>query len=199
LRELKLRFTLKQRLGLVYTKEYVVHEEYVESVEQKNALGGKEQLGVMPKIAVMSDEAVIDSPPMVVYKAILNEYAGVTHWWMPYWESKLRGDMPMDREGAIFDITNHNQRGITSKYSFKITKIVEAKSIEMECFSGDFVGTGEWTFEPTDGKTRVQFRGSSRPKRLLFVLLSPFVDIGKAHSDMMQKGFKALNSYLSKK
>jgi hypothetical protein len=151
----------------------------------------------MPRI-VVSDEAVIDSLPMVVYKAILNEYAGVTHWWMPYLESKLRGDMPIDREGAIFDITSHS-RGITSKYSFKITKIVQAKSIELECFSGDFVGTGEWTFEPTDGKTKVQFRGNSRPKRLLFVLLSPFVDIGKTHSDMMQKGFKALNSYLSKK
>ena len=32
-------------------------------------------MGVMPKINVI-DEAVIDSLPMVVYKAILNEYAG---------------------------------------------------------------------------------------------------------------------------
>ena len=32
----------------------------------------------MPKIDVIS-EAVIDSPPMVVYKALLNEIAGVTH------------------------------------------------------------------------------------------------------------------------
>jgi phage-related protein len=37
----------------------------------------------MPKIDRL-DEAIIDSPPMLVYKAILNEYAGVTHWWMPY-------------------------------------------------------------------------------------------------------------------
>jgi hypothetical protein len=33
----------------------------------------------------------------------------------------------------------------------------------------------------------------------LFVLASPFVDKGKRHSDLIQKGFKALNSYLSKK
>ena len=150
----------------------------------------------MPKIDV-HDEAVIDSPPMVVYKAILNEYAGVTHWWMPHVESKLRGDMPIVREGAIVDIAVHS-RGVTSKFSAKMTKIVEAKSIEEE-FVGDFVGTGKWTFEPTDGKTKVQFRWNARPKRLSFVLLSPFVDIGKRHSDTMQKGFKALNSYLSKK
>jgi hypothetical protein len=48
---------------------------------------------------------------MVVYKAILNEYAGVTHWWMPYLESKLRGDIPIDHEGGIVDITLHIGRG----------------------------------------------------------------------------------------
>jgi hypothetical protein len=55
----------------------------------------------MPKDIDVVDEAVIDSPPLAVYKAILNEFAGVTHWWMPYLESKLRGDIPIDREGAI--------------------------------------------------------------------------------------------------
>jgi len=150
----------------------------------------------MPKIDVL-DEAVIDAPPMVVYKAILNEYAGVTHWWMPILEFKLRGDMPIDREGAICDITAHGH-GATAKFSCKMTKIVEAKSIEEE-IAGDFVGTGTWTFEPTDGKMKVQYRFNVRTNRLLFSLVSPFVNIGKGHSDGMQKGFKALNSYLSKK
>jgi hypothetical protein len=149
----------------------------------------------MPRIDAL-DEAVIDSSPLTVYKAILNEAAGVTHWWMPHWESKLRGEIPINREGAIFDITIH--RSGTPRFSGKITKIVEAKSIEVE-FEGDFVGTGEWTFEPTDGKTRMQYRWNVRPERLSFVLLSPFMDIGKIHSDVIQKGFKALNSYLSKK
>jgi carbon monoxide dehydrogenase subunit G len=80
----------------------------------------------------------------------------------------------------------------------KRTKIVEAKSIEEE-IAGDSVGTGEWTFEPTDGKTKVQYRFNCRTNRLLATLVSPFVNIGKGHSEMMQKGFKALNSYLSKK
>jgi len=161
----------------------------------EKALGGKEQMGIMPRIDVL-DEAVIDSSPMLVYKAILDEYAGVTHWWMPHFESKPRGDKPIMREGAVCDVTIHTTG--TPKFCERVTKIVEAKSIEVE-YVGDFVGTGEWTFEPTDGKTKLQFRFNARPKRLSFVLLSPFVNIGKRHSDVMRKGFEALNSYLSKK
>jgi hypothetical protein len=149
----------------------------------------------MPKFDGV-EEVVIDSPSMVVYKAVLNEFAGVTHWWMPLRECKLRGDIPI-REGAICDITMH-AKGVTSKASVKVTKIEEAKSIGLE-FIGDFLGTEEWTFEPTDGKTKLQYRVNARTNRLLFSVVSPFVNFGKGHSDGMQYGFKALNSYLSKK
>jgi hypothetical protein len=149
----------------------------------------------MPKIDAV-DEGVIDHPPLVVFKAILNEHAGVTHWWMPHWESKLRKETPVNREGTIFDVTVHGKH--TPRFSSRITKVVEAKLIEVEV-RGDFEGTGKWTFEPTNGKTRVQFRWNVRPKRLSFILASPFVDMGKIHSDVTQKGFKALNSYLNQK
>jgi hypothetical protein len=152
----------------------------------------------MPKIDTL-DEAVIDSPPIVVYKAILNEIAGVTHWWMPYMEFKPKGDLPF-REGAIVDLITHNKgtEKVSAKVTAKVTKLVEAKSIETE-FVGDLAGTGTFTFEATDGKTKVQYRLNARLKKLPFVLLSPFVDLGKINSDTMQKGFKQLNSYLSKK
>jgi hypothetical protein len=68
---------------------------------------------------------------MVVYKAVLNEYAGVTHWWMPILELKPRENIPINCEGAICDITARNS-GVAAKFSCKITKIVEAKSIEVE-------------------------------------------------------------------
>jgi hypothetical protein len=151
----------------------------------------------MTKNIYVVDETVIDSPPMVVFKSILNEFAGITHWWMPYLESKLRGDMPIDREGAIVDITVH-MRGVTSKFSYKLTKIVEGKLIESE-FTGDYVGTGKWTFEPANGKTKVLYQWNARPKRLLFVFASQFMDMRKRHSDLIQKGFKALNSYLKQR
>jgi uncharacterized protein YndB with AHSA1/START domain len=147
----------------------------------------------MPKIDV-TDEGVIDAPPMAVYKAILNEYAGVTHWWLPFLEFKLKGDLPIDREGAIFEMKG-NSKGMRP-ISAKMTKIVETKSIEYDMFAGDLVGTGTWTFEPVDGKTKVRYRLNCRTNRLLISLVSPFVNIAKGHSGNMQKGFKALNSYL---
>jgi hypothetical protein len=140
----------------------------------------------MPKFDFL-DEAIVDSAPMVVYKAILNEASGVTHWWMPYCEFKARGDMPIDHEGAIFDITIHISG--TPKFSAKVTKLVEGKSKEEE-YTGDFAGTGTWTFEPTDGKTKLQYRFSVRTNRLLFSLFSPFMDFRKRHSDVMKKGSK---------
>jgi hypothetical protein len=115
---------------------------------------------------------------------------------MPHWESKLRKETPVNREGTIFDVTVHGKH--TPRFSSRIMKVVEAKLIEVEV-RGDFEGTGKWTFEPTNGKTRVQFRWNVRPKRLSFILASPFVDMGKIHSDVTQKGFKALNSYLNQK
>ncbi len=78
-------------------------------------------MGVMPKIDVI-DEAVLDGSPIVVYKAILNELAGVTNWWMPTHESKVRKDTPIDRNGAIVDITIH--RSGTPKFSYTLTKTV---------------------------------------------------------------------------
>jgi hypothetical protein len=145
------------------------------------------------------EEAVIDASPVVVYKAILNEYAGVTNWWMPNMQFKLRGELPIDHEGAIVDVTAlPKSRTSSSKASYKMTKIVEGKSIEYE-ETGAFVGTGKWTFEPTDGKTKVQFQLNARINSRLISFASHFINLDKMHTDMMQKGFKALNSYLSKK
>lgn len=76
-------------------------------------------------------------------------------------ESKLRGDIPIDREGAIFDITIHGSG--TPRFSGKITKIVEAKSMGVE-FVGDFVGTGEWKFEATMERRRCNIDGTSNPR-----------------------------------
>ena len=152
----------------------------------------------MPKIDVI-DEAVIDAPPTVVYKAILDEFSGATHWWMPYNGFKLKGDVPVDREGAVFDlIVFPKSRIASSKISVRVAKIVEAKSIELD-FSGDFVGTEEYTFQPIDGKTKIQIHLNAKTNRLSLSMVSPFVNLGKGHSSNMQKGFKALNSYLSNK
>lgn len=107
--------------------------------------------------------------------------------------------MPVDREGAIFDYTVFpKSRTKSSKISAKVTKIMEAKSIDLE-LAGDFVGIERFTFGPTFGKTKLQIRFNARTIRLLVSFVSPFVNIRKRNSDVMQKGFKACNSYLCKK
>jgi hypothetical protein len=146
----------------------------------------------MPKIETL-DEAVIDDQPLVVYKAVLNEFAGVTHWWMPIHESKIRGDVPIDQVGAAIDIAIH--RTGNAKFSYKITKLDEGKAINMD-ISGDFTGTALVTFEPSGEKTKMQFSWDAKISKLAFVILSPVVNIGKGHSEVIQTGFKALNSYL---
>lgn len=160
--------------------------------KKEKPLSRTDRLTAMPKIESL-DEAVIESQPMVVYKAVLNEYGGVTHWWMPIHESKLRGDSPI-AEGAVVDIAIHRTGNV--KFSYKITKLVEGKLINMD-ISGDFVGTGSCTFEPEGDKTKMQFRWNVKIAKLGFVILSPFVSIAKGHSEVMQAGFKALNSFLS--
>jgi hypothetical protein len=149
----------------------------------------------MPKYDFL-DEAIVDSTPRVVYNALLNEASGITHWWMPDLEFKLRGDMPIC-EGATYDIIG-NSHGMKYKWSSKVMKLVEAKSIEEE-YAGAIAGTGKWTFEPIDGKTKVQYRWNVKTNRLLFSIVLPFVNMKKGHTDVIQKGLKACNSYLSKK
>ena len=151
----------------------------------------------MTKIDV-TDEALIDSPPLSVYKTILNELSGVTQWWMPHLKCKSRDGKPIDHEGAIFDATIHPESRMRVNVSTKVTKIVEAKSIELE-YAGDFKGTGKYTFESTNGKTKLTFRFNVKTNKLLFSLLSPFIDTAKAHSEVMQQGFKACNNYLKQK
>ena len=48
-------------------------------------------------------------------------------------------------------------------------------------------------------EVRAVFRWDVKPKRMLYVLLSPFVDMARVHSDVMQKGFQALNNFIATK
>jgi hypothetical protein len=149
----------------------------------------------MPTFNIV-DEAVIDSDPITVFQAIFNELSGVTHWWMPHSESTFRGNTTtINQPGAIIDSTIHST--VTSRFSERFIDITPNKRIQVEIFEGDFLGNSEWIFEPIDSKTKVKYHWNARTNRLLFTLLSPFVNIRKLHSEIMQQGFKALNHFLN--
>ena len=148
----------------------------------------------MAKVDV-TDEAIIESPPQTVYNTFLNELSGITQWWMPHLQCKSREGKLICREGEIFDATIHPESRLKVKVSCKITKMMEPKSIAID-YAGDFTGTGEYTFEPNDEGTKVKFRFNVKTHNPLATLLAPFVNLAKAHSEVMQQGFKACNSYL---
>ena len=116
---------------------------------------------------------------------------------MPALQSKIRGYVQVDCVGAICDVTARS-RGMSTHFSVKITKLVTNKLIEFE-LGGDFVGTETWTFEPFDHKTKVQLRRVDATNRLLLSLFSPVADVGKMHTNAIQQGFVACNSYLCRK
>jgi len=60
--------------------------------------------------------------------------------------------MPIDREGAICDITAHGH-GATAKFSCKMTKIVEAKSIEESLLFAKFLRNEKKEWLPRIGIT----------------------------------------------
>jgi hypothetical protein len=143
------------------------------------------------------DRAIIDADPSTVYEALLDEVRGSTDWWVPYWQAKPRGNKPVGQVGTVIDITVRH--GGTTRLTAKATEIVEYKSMRLEFIGGDFVGEGEWSFEPANGGTEISLRWKVRPNRLLTKLVSRFLDIGKLHSEVMQAGFKGLNEYLKRK
>jgi hypothetical protein len=150
----------------------------------------------MPK-ADATDEAVIDAPPLVVYKAVLDEYAGRTMLWMPFVEIKSKGNIAMDCEGGICDVITRSH-GLSGKFTDKVTKLEEGKLIALE-LAGDLVGTETWAFEPIGEKTKVTIHWIGGTNTILFALLGPFVSVNKVHSEITQKALAALGSHLSKK
>jgi len=141
------------------------------------------------------DEGIIDADCSTVFKAYTDEFGGITHLWMPLWESKPRGDDVTVQKGTVADITA-NWKG-TTKFAARVTEFVKDKLFTEEFFEGDFIGTGEWTFEPLDGKTKARLRWKAKTNRLLLTLGALFIDIGKGHSELVQELFKAWNRYLS--
>ena len=64
----------------------------------------------MPGDKTFVDEAMINASPDTVFNAVLDECAGVTHWWMPLYEIKSRADTPVRRTGMVSDVILHGAR-----------------------------------------------------------------------------------------
>jgi len=147
----------------------------------------------MPSYDVVT-EAVIDAGVAMVFPVFLDT-SSYSEWKMPDVEERIRGGREVLQEGCVLDFKIH--RFGTPTFTGRVTDIVDYKTIRMEFFEGDFVGTGEYTFEPINGKTRIRFHWTVRPNKLLISLFSRFVNVPEILTEAMQSCFEGLNRFLS--
>jgi hypothetical protein len=145
----------------------------------------------------VGDESLIDAEPAVVLKALINEAAGRTHWWLPFWQAETCGDIPPDQVGGIFDVTV--RKGITVKFRARVVEISD-KNWRVKYIGGAYRGYGDWSFEPKGGKTHLRFHWQVQPKGWLGWLLrfAPSSQKkGTSHHEVMNAGFAGLSRYLN--
>jgi hypothetical protein len=140
-------------------------------------------------------EALIDAPPHVAMKAILDRNSGTINWGMPQMESKLKEGSPIGTNMVC--VGTFHTKGMKTRIVFKTTKIVEDKLMQIEYLEGgDFKGSEEYTLEPLDGKTRIRLQMNVQPNRLLLAILAPVVK--KTLVSAAQDQFKLLNDHVKK-
>lgn len=141
----------------------------------------------MPSYDVI-DRAVINATPEQIYRALVDEYSGVTHWWTQV-ESRPVGEIPFGRPGAVCTVTVRN-RG-TARFTWRTAEIVENDLIRFEYLKGDLAGYGDLRLEPVGEATRVSYHWQVTTRGKAHII-GPLLNISKRHSQVMQAGFRAL-------
>ena len=140
------------------------------------------------------DEAVLDASPERVFEALLDEIRGKVGWWKPMFAARARRPEMVGKVGAVIDV----KLGCAFKPRFtaRMVEVVTSRRVRVEFFEGDFLGTGDWSFEPVGPRTRVRFRWRVRGNRFVFRVVAPFVDLGRIHSGVVENGFAGLRGHL---
>jgi uncharacterized protein YndB with AHSA1/START domain len=139
----------------------------------------------------VTDEAIIEAPPARVFRALLDEYAGVTHWWTQV-ESTPIGDVPFDQVGAKCRVTVRNHGA--AHFTWKTIEVVENRLMRFEYVDGDIVGHGDLTLDPAGDGTRIAYRWRVRTRGLASIA-GPLLGISRRHSEVIQAGFRALEEF----
>lgn len=148
----------------------------------------------MPSYDVI-DEAIINAPSERVYRALVDEWSGVTHWWSQV-EAKPIGDIPFGQVGAVCSSTVRN-RG-TARFKWRLTEVDPGRFMRSEYFEGPLIGYGDVRLEPVgEDKTRISYHWQVRT-RGIGNILGPMLNIKKRHSEVIQNGFRALGEHLAR-
>jgi uncharacterized protein YndB with AHSA1/START domain len=141
----------------------------------------------MPKIDVL-DEITIDAPAQLIYDTVA-DYNRVHDWFPSMTCTVLDGDKI--EEGSEVEHILRFRNKVASSLIRRIDKLNPYSSIEESYVAGDLVGTGTWSFNESDGSTRVGYHCKVRSNN--FKNHISLAIAGKAgHSMVYQKLFKAL-------
>ena len=139
------------------------------------------------------DEETLSADPAVVFKALVDEAAGRSHWWMPVVEFIPKsGD---GRVGTTYEGHIHKQPPI--HFTEQIVERVENQLLRTRFIAGGFIGEGLWTLEPVDSGTKLRFRMHVRPNTMQLRLASALVDLKKEQARVVHEGFEGLRRYLN--
>lgn len=145
----------------------------------------------------ITDEAIINADPDVVFSALLAELEGKTSWWMPKQSSKLRTGDAADQIGALIDVTVHGKP--STKFTEKTSDVKKNELLRYQYVEGPFRGEGLWKFKAIEGKTKLSYRWrADLAGGLLLRIMAPFVNVPKAHSDVIKAGFEGIKEHLKK-
>ena len=142
------------------------------------------------------DEAIINAKPDVVYEALLAEYGGKTHWWMPLLEAELCEGSAPDELGALIEVTVHDK--MSTKFTMKTIETKKNELWRLQYFKGPLRGEGEWKLEAINDDTKVSYRLRAYPSGLLVRIVATFINMPKSHSKVWKAGYAALNKHVQK-
>jgi uncharacterized protein YndB with AHSA1/START domain len=142
----------------------------------------------------VTDEAILNATPERVFRALVDEYAGVTHWWKQV-ESKPVGDIPFGQVGAVCTVTVRNHG--TARFTWRTAEILENHRIRCEYLEGDLTGYGDLTLEPVGQATRIEYRWRVKTRGRANIL-GPLLNLKRRHSEVIQAGFRALAQHLAR-
>jgi uncharacterized protein YndB with AHSA1/START domain len=142
----------------------------------------------------VTDETVIDAEPEAVFGALVDVFDGRVNWWLPHLSSKLRAGSSMGAVGGYFDVTVHTM--IPLRWTGQTMHVERPAKVHVHYIKGAFTGEALWTFERLENGTRLRLRWQADPASLTSKLASRFIAVGKAHSQVMHKGFANLAEYL---
>ncbi len=141
----------------------------------------------------VTDEVFLNFDTHTVFQALMDEYRGKSHWWMPHVKIGPIEGPPFGEPGGKI----HAWPKVPGKPQY----IMEAAEIEEDSlirvsFEGAFIGEGTWNLLPENGGTRLSYRWIAEPSEIMFKLTAPFFNAGKIHSNIMEKIFESLKRYL---